>query len=57
MAQRHTVYLWDMPGYGESSKFDGQDVSLAVQAMLWPHWLIHGASIDPSSSHTTTAAR
>ncbi|WP_308195913.1 alpha/beta fold hydrolase [Gordonia metallireducens] len=31
LAQRHTVYLWDMPGYGESSKFDGQDVSLAVQ--------------------------
>ncbi|GAA3575207.1 alpha/beta hydrolase [Amycolatopsis ultiminotia] len=38
----HTVYLWDMPGYGESTMADGQDVSLAAQgetfAALLQHW-------------------
>jgi pimeloyl-ACP methyl ester carboxylesterase len=29
-----TVHLWDMPGYGTSTKADGQDVSLGTQAEL-----------------------
>ncbi|MGH3368080.1 MAG: alpha/beta fold hydrolase [Nocardioidaceae bacterium] len=29
-----TVYVWDMPGYGESSKDDGHRVSLDVQGEL-----------------------
>ena len=30
----HTVYLWDMLGYGASTMADGQDVSLGRQAAL-----------------------
>jgi pimeloyl-ACP methyl ester carboxylesterase len=32
LAHRHQVYVWDMPGYGASEKFEGQDVSLAAEA-------------------------
>lgn len=42
LAGSHTVYRWDMLGYGESSKHAGQDVSLAAQgeilAGLLDHW-------------------
>lgn len=42
LAGSHTVYRWDMLGYGESSKHAGQDVSLAAQgqalARLLGHW-------------------
>jgi pimeloyl-ACP methyl ester carboxylesterase len=31
LAGRHTVYLWDMPGYGRSTMAQDQDVSLAAQ--------------------------
>ncbi|GAA2756888.1 alpha/beta fold hydrolase [Actinopolymorpha rutila] len=31
VAAGHTVYLWDMPGYGRSEMRAGQDVSLAAQ--------------------------
>lgn len=31
LARDHLVYVWDMPGYGASDKFAGQDVSLAAQ--------------------------
>ncbi|MFI6026132.1 alpha/beta fold hydrolase [Amycolatopsis magusensis] len=35
------VYLWDMPGYGGSAKFDGQDVSLAAQGRVFAELLAH----------------
>ena len=35
LAARHTVYLWDMPGYGESSKESAHPVSLDVQGELF----------------------
>jgi pimeloyl-ACP methyl ester carboxylesterase len=42
LAARYTVYLWDMPGYGQSSKDPGHAVSLDVQgdllADLLDHW-------------------
>ncbi|WP_460855179.1 alpha/beta fold hydrolase [Nocardiopsis coralliicola] len=42
LAARHTVYLYDMPGYGHSAQYDGQDVSLPAQqrvlAELLQHW-------------------
>lgn len=42
LAAHRQVYLWDMPGYGASAKFEGQDVSLAAQganfAALLQHW-------------------
>ncbi|GJN84267.1 alpha/beta hydrolase family domain-containing protein [Purpureocillium lilacinum] len=37
----HTVYLWDMPGYGLSDKYDGQDVSLGAQGKLFAELLAH----------------
>lgn len=42
LAADHTVYLWDMPGYGRSSKIPEHAVSLDVQgellADLMDHW-------------------
>jgi len=42
LAKRYTVYYFDMLGTGESDKFDGQNVSPAVQsellAALIAHW-------------------
>ncbi|WP_295010488.1 alpha/beta fold hydrolase [uncultured Microbacterium sp.] len=42
LAARFTVYLWDMPGYGASSKDPRHDVDLGVQgelfAFLLKHW-------------------
>lgn len=38
----HTVYVYDLVGYGQSEKFDGQDVSLGIQndvlVELIEHW-------------------
>ena len=31
----HTVYLWDMPGYGQSDMYDNQDVSLGAQGSIF----------------------
>lgn len=42
LAGRYTVHVWDMPGYGASAKYAGQDVSLAAQqdafTALLGHW-------------------
>ncbi len=42
LAPHFRVYVWDMPGYGASEKYTGQDVSLAAQgevfAELLEHW-------------------
>ena len=34
LAERHSVYTYDLLGYGESEKGEGQDVSMAAQARL-----------------------
>lgn len=39
LSQRFTVYLWDMPGYGGSSKEADDAVDLGVQGMLFAHLL------------------
>lgn len=39
LAQRFTVHLWDMPGYGSSSKDPEHAVDLGVQAELFVHFL------------------
>ncbi|ESY67716.1 MULTISPECIES: alpha/beta hydrolase [Mesorhizobium] len=31
LAREHTLYFYDLPGYGRSTKRDGQDVSLGIQ--------------------------
>jgi pimeloyl-ACP methyl ester carboxylesterase len=34
LARRCTVYVWDLVGYGESAKAEGQDVSLVAQGKI-----------------------
>ena len=41
LSSEHTVYLWDMPGYGESSKDPGHSVALDVQGELFHDLLEH----------------
>jgi pimeloyl-ACP methyl ester carboxylesterase len=45
LADRYTVYLWDMPGYGRSSKLPQHPVDFGVQAdafhALLQHWELH----------------
>jgi pimeloyl-ACP methyl ester carboxylesterase len=41
LAPEYTTYLWDMPGYGESSKHAGHRVSLDVQGELFADLLAH----------------
>jgi pimeloyl-ACP methyl ester carboxylesterase len=42
LGDRYTVHVWDMPGYGASAKYEGQDVSLPAQqaafTALLGHW-------------------
>lgn len=49
LAETHTVYLYDLPGYGQSEKFEGQNVSLGIQnvvlAELIDHWGIRTPAI------------
>ena len=39
LAERWTVHVWDMLGYGESEQRDGQDVSLAAQTRIFAELL------------------
>ncbi|MDT0303727.1 alpha/beta fold hydrolase [Streptomonospora wellingtoniae] len=41
LAPHHTVYLWDMPGYGRSQMHPDQDVSLAAQQQAFTRLLQH----------------
>jgi pimeloyl-ACP methyl ester carboxylesterase len=34
LAERHSVYVYDLLGYGESEKGEGQEVSIVAQARL-----------------------
>ncbi|MFJ6850087.1 alpha/beta fold hydrolase [Streptomyces sp. NPDC091271] len=49
LAQDHRVYVWDLPGYGASAQYDGQDVSLRSQAWvlaeLLEHWGLDEAAV------------
>ncbi|SDM46166.1 alpha/beta fold hydrolase [Allokutzneria albata] len=47
LARHHEVYLWDMPGYGSSAMFDGQDVSLAAQGRVFADLLDHWGLTEP----------
>ncbi|TDE09648.1 alpha/beta fold hydrolase [Jiangella asiatica] len=55
LSARHTVHLWDMPGYGRSSKDADHDVSLAAQgellADLLAHWGLAGGDGDRPAPH------
>ena len=39
LAQDHEVFVWDMPGYGASERFHGQDVSLDTQGRVFAELL------------------
>ncbi|MEV6170330.1 alpha/beta hydrolase [Streptomyces sp. NPDC051954] len=47
LAHRHQVFVWDMPGYGASEKFAGQDVSLAAQGRVFTELLAHWGLTEP----------
>ncbi len=47
IARRHRVYVWDMPGYGASEKFEGQDVSLAGEAGVFAELLDRWELTEP----------
>ena len=47
LAGSHTVYLWDMPGYGRSSKSPDHAVSLDVQGELFADLLAHWGLASP----------
>lgn len=41
LAHRHRVYVWDMPGFGQSEMGEEQEVSLAAQARVFAALLRH----------------
>ncbi|MEE2040040.1 alpha/beta fold hydrolase [Nocardiopsis sp. CT-R113] len=41
LSGRYTVHVWDMPGYGASAKYEGQDVSLPAQQAAFTALLAH----------------
>jgi pimeloyl-ACP methyl ester carboxylesterase len=49
LARDHTIYLYDLLGYGQSLMRDGQDVSLGVQnrvlAALLRHWQLNAPDV------------
>ena len=47
VSAEHTVYLWDMAGYGTSTMAEGQDVSLAAQGELFAALLAHWRLPEP----------
>ena len=48
LATRNTVYYFDLLGYGQSDKREGQDVSLAVQNRLLAHLFVAWGLDRPS---------
>ncbi|MEU7405325.1 alpha/beta fold hydrolase, partial [Streptomyces sp. NPDC044948] len=47
LARDHRVFVWDMPGYGRSEKYAGQDVSLAAQGRVFHELLGHWGLAEP----------
>ncbi|MBB5156771.1 alpha/beta fold hydrolase [Saccharopolyspora phatthalungensis] len=49
LSARHQVFVWDMPGYGQSEMREGQDVSLAAQQAVFTdllrHWNLRTTSV------------
>lgn len=48
LAEDHRVFVWDLPGYGASAQFDGQDVSLGSQARVLTELLGHWELAEPA---------
>jgi len=60
-AQNRKVHVYDLPGYGQSAQFDGQDVSLGVQngalAALFEHWRLDAPDVVAHDFGGATALR
>jgi pimeloyl-ACP methyl ester carboxylesterase len=41
LAEEHTIILYDLPGYGTSERFEGQDVRLRTQAKVLAELIAH----------------
>lgn len=48
LARTHTVYVFDLLGYGLSDKHEGQDLTLAAQARRFARLLAHWGLDEPS---------
>ncbi|WP_019355730.1 alpha/beta fold hydrolase [Streptomyces sp. AA1529] len=48
LAGGHHVHVWDMPGYGTSAKYAGQEVSLRAQGELFAELLDHWGLEQPA---------
>lgn len=48
LSRNHEVFVWDMPGYGQSEQSAGQDVSLRAQGRLFAELLVHWGLSEPS---------
>ncbi|MFF1462471.1 alpha/beta fold hydrolase [Streptomyces sp. NPDC058330] len=48
LAQDHRVYVWDLPGYGASARYEGQDVSLGAQGRVLTDLLGHWELPEPA---------
>ncbi|MER5394547.1 alpha/beta hydrolase [Saccharopolyspora sp. NPDC002686] len=48
LSSRYRVFVWDMPGYGQSEKRDGQNVSLAAQQEVFAELLRHWGLREPA---------
>ena len=61
LAHWHTVYYYDLLGYGQSEQRDGQDVSLGIQnkvlAALLDHWELRSPAIVGHDFGGTTVLR
>ncbi|MGW0736886.1 alpha/beta fold hydrolase [Streptomyces sp. NPDC002851] len=59
LARDHRVFVWDLPGYGQSEMRDGQDVSLRAQGKLFAelldHWGLNGPDTDPAAEPVVVA--
>lgn len=55
LAARHTVYVWDLPGFGRSERRPDQDVTLAGHAAvlteLLAHWELTGNAAPAVVAH------
>ena len=47
LAERFTVHVYDLPGYGQSEMRDGQDVSLAAQGLVLAELIAHWGLAKP----------
>lgn len=61
LAREHTLYFYDLPGYGQSEKREGQDVSLGIQnnalAAMLAFWKLDRPNIIAHDFGGATALR